>query len=106
MRKRRRQVSPVNEFCDDALVPVFLFLLDVGRRLCGVGACRYVGTVQPILVDGVNPKDPTQVCGRTPSNRLVFFEGGDELLGCTVHVHCDVSRTWTLTGHRVVDTHA
>jgi len=76
-------------------------LNDLVNECAGERSERYVGTVQEILVDGANPKDPTQMCGRTPSNRLTFFEGGQELYGKLVKVHIDESRTWTLTGHVV-----
>ena len=36
---------------------------------------RYAGRVEEILVEAVNPRDPSQVMGRTRGNRLTFFAG-------------------------------
>jgi tRNA-2-methylthio-N6-dimethylallyladenosine synthase len=38
-------------------------------------SARYGGRTEEILVEGINPKDPTQVMGRTRTNRLTFFPG-------------------------------
>jgi tRNA-2-methylthio-N6-dimethylallyladenosine synthase len=34
---------------------------------------RYLGRVEEVLVEGPNPKDASQMMGRTRSNRLTFF---------------------------------
>jgi len=36
-------------------------------------SARYQDRVEQILVEGINPKDPEQVMGRTRTNRLTFF---------------------------------
>jgi len=36
-------------------------------------SARYAGRIEQILVEGINPKDPQQVMGRTRTNRLTFF---------------------------------
>ncbi|MFM7908394.1 MAG: tRNA (N6-isopentenyl adenosine(37)-C2)-methylthiotransferase MiaB, partial [Microcystis sp.] len=36
---------------------------------------RYLGRIEEILVEDVNPKDASQVMGRTRGNRLTFFTG-------------------------------
>jgi tRNA-2-methylthio-N6-dimethylallyladenosine synthase len=36
-------------------------------------SARYQGRTEQILVEGINPKDPQQVMGRTRTNRLTFF---------------------------------
>ena len=38
-------------------------------------SARYAGRSEQILVEGSNPKDATQVMGRTRTNRLTFFPG-------------------------------
>ena len=38
-------------------------------------SARYAGRLEQILVEGTNPKDATQVMGRTRTNRLTFFPG-------------------------------
>ena len=34
---------------------------------------RYEGRTEEVLAEGINPKDPTQLMGRTRTNRLTFF---------------------------------
>ncbi|MFM7634255.1 MAG: radical SAM protein, partial [Cyanobacteriota bacterium] len=38
-------------------------------------SARYAGRSEQILVEGINPRDPSQVMGRTRTNRLTFFPG-------------------------------
>jgi tRNA-2-methylthio-N6-dimethylallyladenosine synthase len=40
-------------------------------------SARYAGRIEEILVEGTNPKDPSQVMGRTRTNRLTFFPASD-----------------------------
>ncbi|OAB58777.1 tRNA-2-methylthio-N(6)-dimethylallyladenosine synthase MiaB [Phormidium willei BDU 130791] len=60
---------------------------------------RYANRVEEVLVEEQNPKDPTQVMGRTRGNRLTFFEGSlEELKGKTVSVEISEVRPFSLTG--------
>ena len=60
---------------------------------------RYANRVEEVLVEEQNPKDPTQVMGRTRGNRLTFFEGNlQELKGKTVSVEISEVRPFSLTG--------
>ena len=60
---------------------------------------RYQGRVEEVLVEEQNPKDPTQVMGRTRGNRLTFFPGDiQELRGKTVQVKITEIRPFSLTG--------
>ncbi|XPM60334.2 MAG: tRNA (N6-isopentenyl adenosine(37)-C2)-methylthiotransferase MiaB [Leptolyngbya sp. IPPAS B-1204] len=63
---------------------------------------RYVGRIEAVLVEDQNPKDPSQVMGRTRSNRLTFCTGNiAELKGQTVRVEIATARAFSLTGKRV-----
>jgi tRNA-2-methylthio-N6-dimethylallyladenosine synthase len=63
---------------------------------------RYLGRTEEILVEAQNPKFPTQVMGRTRSNRLVFCQGDiQELQGQTISVKITDARPFSLTGDRV-----
>lgn len=63
---------------------------------------RYLGRIEEVLVEDQNPKDPTQVMGRTRSNRLTFFTGDfNELKGKTVPVRITTVRAFSLTGESV-----
>lgn len=60
---------------------------------------RYLGRIEEILVEDVNPKDASQVMGRTRGNRLTFFPGNlEELRGTFVKVKITEVRPFSLTG--------
>ena len=63
---------------------------------------RYLGRIEEVLVENENPKNPTQVMGRTRGNRLTFFPGNlNELKGQLVKVKITEIRAFSLTGERV-----
>jgi tRNA-2-methylthio-N6-dimethylallyladenosine synthase len=63
---------------------------------------RFVGRTEEVLVEERNTKRPSQVIGRTRSNRLVFFDGEiDELRGSLVQVLITEARKFSLTGELV-----
>ncbi len=60
---------------------------------------RYLGRTEPVLVEGINPKRPEQLMGRTGTNRLVFFAGDLETyLGQIVPVQITETRAFSLSG--------
>lgn len=60
---------------------------------------RYLGRIEEVLVEDQNPKDPTQVMGRTRGNRLTFFQGDIHALkGQLVKVKITEVRAFSLTG--------
>jgi tRNA-2-methylthio-N6-dimethylallyladenosine synthase len=64
---------------------------------------RYLGRVEEVLVEAINPKDPNQVMGRTRGNRLTFFAGEIETLqGRLVPVKITEVRPFSLTGEAQV----
>jgi tRNA-2-methylthio-N6-dimethylallyladenosine synthase len=65
---------------------------------------RYWGRLEEVLVEDQNPKDPTQVMGRTRGNRLTFFTGDiAELKGQVVSVQITTVRAFSLTGENVAN---
>ncbi|WP_416673898.1 tRNA (N6-isopentenyl adenosine(37)-C2)-methylthiotransferase MiaB [Egbenema bharatensis] len=65
---------------------------------------RYLGRLEEVLVEDQNPKDPTQVMGRTRGNRLTFFTGDiAELKGQVVPVRITTVRAFSLTGENVAN---
>jgi tRNA-2-methylthio-N6-dimethylallyladenosine synthase len=63
---------------------------------------RYIDRIEEILVEAQNTKDPSQVMGRTRSNRLTFFPGKiEDFQGKTVKVKITESRAFSLTGELV-----
>ncbi|MEB3331764.1 MAG: tRNA (N6-isopentenyl adenosine(37)-C2)-methylthiotransferase MiaB [Synechococcaceae cyanobacterium] len=66
-------------------------------------SARYLGRLEEVLVEGVNPKDPSQVMGRTRTNRLSFFPaaraaGGVHRAGDLVPVRIEQVRPFSLSG--------
>ncbi len=60
---------------------------------------RYFNRIEEVLVEEINPKDPTQVMGRTRGNRLTFFTGNiHELRGQLVKVKITEVRPFSLSG--------
>ena len=60
---------------------------------------RYRDRIEEVLVEDQNPKDPSQVMGRTGGNRLTFFPGNiTELKGKLVPVKITEVRPFSLTG--------
>ncbi|NEO94186.1 MAG: tRNA (N6-isopentenyl adenosine(37)-C2)-methylthiotransferase MiaB, partial [Moorea sp. SIO3G5] len=63
---------------------------------------RYLGRIEEVLVEDQNPKDNTQVMGRTKGNRLTFFTGDiNHLKGELVLVKITEARAFSLTGQQV-----
>jgi tRNA-2-methylthio-N6-dimethylallyladenosine synthase len=60
---------------------------------------RYLGRIEEVLVEDINPKDSTQVMGRTRGNRLTFFNGDiTQLKGQLILVKITEVRAFSLTG--------
>lgn len=65
---------------------------------------RYQGRIEVVLVEEQNPKDPTQVMGRTQGNRLTFFPSKiAKLKGQLVPVKITEVRAFSLTGQPVLE---
>ncbi len=63
---------------------------------------RYRDRIEEVLVEDQNPKDLSQVMGRTRGNRLTFFDGNiGELKGKVVQVKITEVRPFSLTGEPV-----
>jgi tRNA-2-methylthio-N6-dimethylallyladenosine synthase len=67
---------------------------------------RYGDREVEVLVEGANPRDPSQVMGRTRTNRLTFFpaadgQGGFHSPGDLVRVRIDTVRAFSLAGQVV-----
>ena len=64
---------------------------------------RYQGRIEEVLAEGLNPKDPDQLMGRTRTNRLTFFsaqtnDGRTFRPGDLVDVQIDAVRSFSLSG--------
>jgi len=54
---------------------------------------QMVGTIQPVLVEGVSKKSDEQISGRTENNRVVNFTGDESLIGQFVDVR--ITEAWS-----------
>jgi tRNA-2-methylthio-N6-dimethylallyladenosine synthase len=64
---------------------------------------RYLGRIEEVLVEDANPKNPTQVMGRTRGNRLTFFSGDiQSLKGQLISVKITEARAFSLTGETIL----
>ena len=72
-----------------------------------LNASRYsqsmIGSTQRILVIGPSKKDPAQLAGRTECNRVVNFEGPQELKGQFVNIHITEAQPNSLRGRLLTE---
>ena len=59
---------------------------------------KYIGTKQKILVDGYSKNDKTTLTGRTDTNKVVNFEGKEELIGKMIDIKITEEHKWYLKG--------
>ena len=69
---------------------------------------RYAGRLEEVLAEGINPKDTSQLMGRTRTNRLTFFsaeteDGRSYQSGDLVTVRIDAVRSFSLSGTPIHD---
>jgi tRNA-2-methylthio-N6-dimethylallyladenosine synthase len=98
-----RPGTPAAELADDTPLEVRQARLARLQQAIAAQASRagrrMVGSRQTILVEGPSRKDPGELCGRTGSNRVVNFGGGDRtLIGEFVEVEITEARTNSLRG--------
>lgn len=63
---------------------------------------QYTGTVQDVLVEGINDHDVSLVTGRLTNNVLVHFPGDESLIGKIVKVNLVESKGFYYMGKRVI----
>lgn len=59
---------------------------------------KYVGTTQKILVDGYSKNDDKILTGRTDTNKVVNFEGSEDLIGKMMNIKITEEHKWYLKG--------
>ncbi len=74
------------------------------EKVAGERSSRYLGRREEVLVEGVNPREPGQLMGRTRTNRLTFFaadpgDGRPFAPGDLVDVTIEAVRPFSLRGH-------
>jgi tRNA-2-methylthio-N6-dimethylallyladenosine synthase len=73
------------------------------ERVAAERSARYLGRREQVLAEGVNPRDPGQLMGRTRTNRLTFFaadpgDGRPYAPGDLVDVLVETVRPFSLSG--------
>ncbi len=59
---------------------------------------KYIGTTQKILVEGKSKTNEKMLTGRTENNKIVNFEGNDELIGKLIEIKITSEHMWYLKG--------
>jgi tRNA-2-methylthio-N6-dimethylallyladenosine synthase len=62
---------------------------------------EYEGKIVEVLVEGPSKNDETKLMGRTRTNKLVNFEGNDDIIGTLVRVKITKAQSFSLIGEIV-----
>ncbi|MFU0823851.1 tRNA (N6-isopentenyl adenosine(37)-C2)-methylthiotransferase MiaB [Clostridium sp.] len=62
---------------------------------------EYEGKIVEVLVEGPSKNDETKLMGRTRTNKLVNFEGNDDIIGTLVKVKITKAQSFSLIGEIV-----
>ena len=76
----------------------FARLLDKQMEISNRKNRDYTGTVLRVLVEGRSKTDETKLTGRSEKNRLVHFEGPDDLIGSYADILITKTETFALFG--------
>jgi len=61
---------------------------------------KYIGTIQKVLVEGKSKNNENMLSGRTDSNKVVIFEGQENLIGKIVNLNIVSEHMWYLKGEK------
>ena len=59
---------------------------------------KYIGTIQKILVEGYSKNNKDLLTGRTDTNKVVIFEGTEDLIGKIINIKIISEHKWYLRG--------
>ena len=59
---------------------------------------KYVGTIQKVLVEGKSKNNEDMLTGRTDSNKVVIFEGNEDLINKLIDIKIVSQHMWYLKG--------
>jgi tRNA-2-methylthio-N6-dimethylallyladenosine synthase len=79
----------------------FSRLLDMQNQISLERNQAVVGSRVDVFVEGLSKKDRHRLAARTPSNKLVHFNGSDRLIGQTVPVAITEAYSWFILGEEV-----
>lgn len=61
---------------------------------------KYIGTIQKILVEGKSKNNVNMLTGRTNSNKVVVFEGTENIIGKVIEIKIISEHKWYLKGEK------
>ena len=61
---------------------------------------KYIGTIQKVLVEGKSKNNENMLTGRTDSNKVVIFEGTEDIINKVVELKIISEHMWYLKGIR------
>ncbi len=73
------------------------------KQYSRIGSEKFLGQVVEVLVEGASKNNDQVLAGRTRSNKLVHFEGSEELIGEFVHVKITDSKSFYIKGELVAE---
>lgn len=76
-------------------------LMDVQKDITYNKNRELLGTTLEVLIEGVDKKKENRLMGRTRTNKIVFLDGSQEMVGEIIKVKVNKTRTWTLEGEIV-----
>lgn len=101
----RRNYTPAdkmdNQISEEVKHDRFNRLLEISNAGIAIGNKEAEGKTYEILVEGFSKNDDSKLTGRTRNNRLVNFEGGEELVGKLVNVKIVKANSFSLVGEIV-----
>ena len=59
---------------------------------------KYIGTTQKILVEGYSKNNQDMLTGRTDTNKVIIFEGNENLIGKIININIVSEHKWYLKG--------
>ena len=62
---------------------------------------KYINTIQKVLVEGKSKNNENMLTGRTDSNKVVIFEGKDDLINEIINLKIVSEHMWYLRGKQV-----
>lgn len=83
---------------EDVIKDRFDRLLKEVQEISSQEAGRLTGTVQEVLVEGMNDHDPSLVTGRMTNNLLVHFPGDESMIGSLRQVSLDTCKGFYYMG--------
>lgn len=67
---------------------------------------RYLGRTVEVLVEGRSERSPNRFTGRTRANKVVNFDGQEELIGKLIELEIQDANPWALRGAQLSKSHS